>query len=120
MPLTGAAMVEAIATMGGVHPFLAQAGMREYAREVDAKTERMRTALESVGIGEELWADADDVHGRLLGLDRRQRAFVDDEMLRFVEKFAAQRKMEACAERTEFVLSKLGDGGQYYLWPVNS
>lgn len=119
MPRTGATMIEAIATMGSVHPFLARAGMREYARGTDAKTERMRAALESAGIGEDLWADAEDVHRRITQLDDARRAFVEGEMRRFVEKFATQRAMGACAERTEFVLSKLGDGGRYYLWPVS-
>jgi GNAT superfamily N-acetyltransferase len=116
MPLTGAAMVEAIATMGSVHPFFLRAGMREYVRGVDAKTERMRAALEATGIGQESWADAEAVHQRIKGLDRPKRLFVEREMQCFLEKFATQRKMAESTERTEFVLSKLGDGGRYYLW----
>lgn len=116
MPLTGSPMIEAIAAMGGVHPFLAKAGMREYVRGTDAKTERMRAALETVGIGEEAWADLETVQQKLKQLDKRRQHFVEAELARFVEKFATQRKMNASVERTEFVLSKLGDGGRYYLW----
>lgn len=116
MPLTGAAMIEAIATMGSVHPFFARAGMREYVRPTDAKTERIRAALETVGIGEDVWADADAVQTMLEKLDRQRRRFVEEEMGRFAEKFTAQRKMRASAERTEFVLSRLGGEGRYYLW----
>ncbi|MCE5185449.1 MAG: hypothetical protein LLF76_04925 [Planctomycetaceae bacterium] len=116
MPLTGAAMIEAAAVMGRVHPFLARAGMTEYAMEPDVKTERMRTALETVEIGEHLWNDAAKVHACIERLDADKRTFMEEQMRAFVQKFATQRNLPHSPRRTEFVLSKLGDPGRYYLW----
>lgn len=41
--------VEALAAMGRVHPFFAQAGMTAYDRPADAKTVRLIAALEAAG-----------------------------------------------------------------------
>jgi GNAT superfamily N-acetyltransferase len=116
MPMTGAEMVEAIAAMGQVHPFFSRAGMTEYTPGPDAKTARMQAALETVGIGEELWADLEAVQSAIHELDEPAKAFIERETRRFLEKFATQRNMEPSKERTEFVLSKLAGPGRYYLW----
>lgn len=116
MPMTGAAMVEAIAVMGQVHPFFTHAGMTEYKQPPDAKTERMRAALETVGLGEHVWIDAAAVHKRIETLDKQRRALVETEMRNFLQKFATQRNMPHSLDRTEFVLSKLAAPGRYYLW----
>lgn len=50
MPKTGAALVEAISVMGKAHPFFERAGMMQFRRPPDVKTERMKAALETIGI----------------------------------------------------------------------
>lgn len=116
MPMTGSPMVEAIAAMGLVHPFFARAGMTQYTPPLDAKTQRLQAALESVGIGEDMWADAEAVHGRIEALRPAMKDLIERETRRFLQKFASQRQMEHGLDRTEFVLSKLAGPGRYYLW----
>ena len=116
MPLTGAAMVEACSVMGGFHPFFRRAGMLEFIPSPDVKTERMTVALETVGIDERLWGDTEQVHLQIESLDVPRRSFIEKQISDFLQKFARQRNMPHSIERTDFVLSKLGDPGRYYLW----
>jgi hypothetical protein len=116
MPLTGAAMVEAVSVMGRDHPFLERAGMRAFGRRPDAKTERMATALETVGIGKHPWNDSKTLQTKIERLDPPRRIFIDREMDHFCQKFTNRRGMSDSPERTDFVLSKLTASGAYYLW----
>lgn len=116
MPLTGAPLVEACSVMGGFHPFFKRAGMLEFIPSPDVKTERMSVALETVGIDQRLWADAEQVHRRIDSLDAPRRQFIEKQMSDFLQKFARQRTLPHGLERTDFILSKLGDPGRYYLW----
>ncbi len=116
MPKIGAAMIESMSVMGQFHPFFERAGMRAFTPVPDIKTERMAAALETVGIDENLWADSQTVHEKIRQLPTEQRDFLEQETGRFLQKFASQRNMKHCLERTDFVLSKLGDPGRYYAW----
>jgi len=116
MPLTGAVMVEAVSVMGRAHPFFQRAGMKAFAPQPDAKTERMTTALEAIGIGEHWWHDSDAVHKQIEQLDHPLRTFIDSEMDRFSQKFTNRRGMLHSLRRTGFILSKLAAQGAYYLW----
>lgn len=116
MPQTGAAMVEAAGVMGCFHPFFKRAGMLEFRQPPDVKAERMRTALETVDINRHLWIDTDNVHQRIDALDPQARRFIEKQMLDFLQKFARRRNMPHSLDRTDFLLSKLGDPGNYYLW----
>lgn len=116
MPLTGAAMVEASSVMGMLHPFFERAGMIRFRQMPDVKTERMTAALETVGITEQLWVDAEQVHERIESLETPAREFIEKQMRDFLQKFAGQRNMPHSLKRTDFVLSKLGHRGHYYLW----
>ncbi|MEN8126625.1 MAG: GNAT family N-acetyltransferase [Planctomycetota bacterium] len=119
MPLTGAAMVEAVSVMGRVHPFFERAGMQAFGPSPEAKTERMAAALEAVGLGKQLWHDSEAVHAKIKQLGFPQRTFIDSEMARFCQKFTNRRKAGHCIERTGFVLSKLAAAGAYYLWQAD-
>ena len=116
MPMTGAAMIEASSIMGTVHPFFKRAGMHPFRQMPDVKTERMQTALETVGIDESLWIDTDRVHEQIELLEPPAREFIEKQMQDFLQKFARQRNMSHSIDRTDFILSKLGDPGNYYLW----
>ena len=116
LPMTGAAMVEAVSMMGRSHPFLKQAGMTEYSPPPDAKTERMRTALEAVGLTEALTRDSMSVHAMIEQLKPDMRMFIQDEMTRFCQKFTNRRNDPNDLQRTDFVLSKLASQPAYYLW----
>lgn len=116
MPLTGAAMVEAVSVMGRAHPFFERAGMRAFAPQPDAKTERMAAALEAVGIGEYSWHDSRTLQTKIEQLNHPLRIFIDREMDRFCQKFTNRRGMRDSPQRTDFVLSRLTASGAYYLW----
>jgi len=116
LPLTGAAMVEAVSVMGRIHPFFKRAGMKAFAPPPDAKTERMKAAMEAVGIDEHHWHDSTAVHRKIEQFDHPLRTFIDSEMERFCQKFTNRRQMGHGHERTSFVLSKLNAHGIYYLW----
>lgn len=116
MPLVGTGMVEAVAVMGKVHPFFKQAGMTEFTPKSDLKTERMTAALETAGIGQNIWPDTERVHHRIDTLDPYLRLFMESEIRAFLQKFGSRRDMPHSVERTEFVLSKLAPPGNYYLW----
>ncbi|MBL7214117.1 MAG: hypothetical protein ISS71_00400 [Phycisphaerae bacterium] len=116
MPLTGAAMVETSSVMGMVHPFFERAGMCRFRQPPDVKTERMQAALETVGIDRTLWIDTDRVHEQIESLDTPHRGFIEKQIQDFLQKFQSQRNLLHTLERTDFVLSKLGPPGHYYLW----
>lgn len=116
MAFVDVAMIEATSIMGRFHPFFKRAGMQEFSPAPDVKTERMAAAMETVGIDENLWTDAEQVHGRIDSLDASHRAFIEQQIDRFLQKFASQRNMGHSLKRTDFVLSKLTPPGNYYLW----
>ena len=116
MPLTGASMVEAASVMGMVHPFFERAGMTRFRQPPDVKTERMKAALETVGIDESLWIDTEVVYLRIAALRSPHREFIEKQIQDFLQKFTRQRHMPHSLDRTDFVLSKLGHRGHYYLW----
>ncbi|MHC4551887.1 MAG: hypothetical protein ACYSUT_03850 [Planctomycetota bacterium] len=111
-----AAMVEASAVMGHCHPFFRKAGMRQWAPAPSVKTERMMTALETVGIDRKHWIDSEAVHGMIETLDKDRRTFIEQQINAFLQKFPTQRNMEHSLGRTDFVLSKLGEPANYYTW----
>ena len=94
--------------------------MRAFAPRPDAKTERMKTALETVGIDEDSWSDSTAVHRKIAPFHGQSRIFIDREMGRFCQKFTNRRGMPNSPKRTGFVLSKLAAAGAYYLWDNNS
>jgi hypothetical protein len=56
------------------------------------------------------------IDDHLQALDTGQRALIDSEMRRFLEKFTSQRNRPDSLERTGFVLSRLTARPVYYLW----
>jgi hypothetical protein len=116
LPLTGTAMVEAVSMMGRSHPFLERAGMTAFESPPDAKTERMKAALETAGLTGAFNKDSESLHAMIELLQPNLRAFVQDEMARFCQKFTNRRNLPHSPERTDFVLSKLSHRPAYYLW----
>ena len=116
MDKVGVPMIEAMSVMSKTHPFLKRAGMTEYVPSPEPKTEKMRAALETIGIDESLWADSHRVHKQIELLDRARGSFIEQSIGAFLQKFQSQRNMPHSFERTDFVLSKLCDTGNYYLW----
>ncbi|MHC4881353.1 MAG: hypothetical protein ACYTFX_10795 [Planctomycetota bacterium] len=116
LPLTGAAMVEAVSMMGRSHPFLRRAGMTVFESPPDAKTERMQAALDAAGLTGTREQDSESVHAAIERLRPDLRAFVKEEMAGFCQKFTNRRNEAHAPERTDFILSKLSHRPAYYLW----
>lgn len=116
LPLVDTGLVETISVMGMAHPFFERAGMRAFRQAPSVKTERMRTAMETVGIDEGLWIDPQATHERIDALESAQRTFIEKQIQDFLQKFARQRHLPHSLDRTDFVLGKLGHPGHYYLW----
>ena len=72
MPLTEAAMIEATSVRAQAQTFFERAGMRRYPRVSDMKTDRIKAALETVGIGENLRVDTEKAHNHLSALPAPQ------------------------------------------------
>lgn len=116
LPRVDAAMVEASAVMGHCHPFFRKGGMQQWDAPLSVKTERMMAALETVGIDRTGWIDSEAVHDRIEHLDEVKREFIERQIEAFLQKFGDRRTMTHSLQRTDFVLSKLGDPGCYYTW----
>ena len=112
----GAAMVEAMAVMGQVHPFFERAGMRAFAPTPDAAREHLQRVLAEAGIDESLWIDPPAAEARLAGLAGRSREVVETAMRLFLNRFGRRRTMAQGLERTAFILSCLGEAPRYYAW----
>ncbi len=112
----GVPIIEALATMGHVHPFFERAGMRAFCAPPTRHVTQMAAALEVVGLGPRWWVDPVAIHRRIGRLDTRQRAFLDEQMKRFCAAYGTRRHMSAGPERTAYVLSRLSERPVYYVW----
>lgn len=112
----GVPIIEALATMGHVHPFFERAGMRAFCAPPTRHVAQMAAALEAVGVGSRWWVDPAAVHRRIGRLDMRERAFLDEQMKRFCAAYGMRRHMSAGPERTAYVLSRLSERPVYYVW----
>ncbi len=116
MELAGVAIVESMAAMGGVNPFLEKAGMKAYRGKTSRRCVQLAEALGVVGVGEEMFVDPGAVEGRLACLEGESSAFIEREIGRFLQAYGKRKFMSAGIERTRFVLSKLGGRPTYYIW----
>jgi len=112
----GVPIIEALATMGHVHPFFERAGMRAFCAPPTRHVAQMAAALEAVDLGSRWWVDPAAVHRRFGRLDTRERAFLDEQMKRFCAAYGTRRHMLAGPERTAYVLSRLSERPVYYVW----
>ena len=112
----GVSMIESLAVMGKVNPFFERAGMVRFDPPADADVERMKQALEMIGVDEPMWIDPDLVYERIECLADSERAFIESEIDRFLQRYGKRRFMEQGVERIEYVLGKLGDRPSYFVW----
>jgi len=112
----GAAMVEATAVMGAVHPFFERAGMRAFAPVPDAAREHLQRVLAEAGIDESLWIDPPAVQTQLDALTEPSREVVETAMRLFLNRFGRRRTMGRGLERTAFILRYLDQTPRYYAW----
>ncbi|MHC4132311.1 MAG: hypothetical protein ACYSSP_05230 [Planctomycetota bacterium] len=116
MPLAGAAMVEALAVMGFLHPFFEKAGMKAYHGPEARRCVQVKEALSFVGIEKEELIDAEAVHKKIESLGKEARDFIEGQMREFLRGYGKRRVESFGYDRTRFILSKIDFRPVYYLW----
>lgn len=116
MPRLDVAIVEAMAVMGRVNPFLERAGMTAYRPSVPVRSVRLTEAFSSVGIEEKQLVDPTAVQRSIDQLDASQARFIELEIRRFLQSYSRRRDMPPGLTRTRYVLSRLTARPVYYIW----
>ena len=116
MPRTGVPIIEAMAVMGLVNPFLERAGMAAYRAKEPARCVQLIEALSMVGIEKDELLDPQKVQERLDDLEAAKAEFIETQITSFLERYRERRKAWSGLERTRFVISKLTFRPVYYIW----
>jgi hypothetical protein len=116
MPEMGVPIIEGIAVMGLVNPFLEKAGMKAYVAKMSARCAQLLEAFSMVGIGENLLISPQKVQQKLDQLRSPKAKFIELQIKLFLKSYGKRRNSQAGLERTRFVLSKLGARPVYYIW----
>jgi GNAT superfamily N-acetyltransferase len=124
LPRVGTPYVEALAAMGRVHPFFEQAGMTAYASPAPAGSERLRSALEAVGLGRCARRSAEALEAALETLAPAGRKLAEREIERWARSYlAAKNHRTRRPERRrmlDLVARHLDSAPVYYLWRSKS
>ncbi len=116
MPIMNFPIIEAVAVMGIVNPFLEKAGMKAYKAPEKTANIRLKEALSAVGIEQEFWIDPVTVQERIERLPHKLAKFIEAEFRLFLQSYADRRYSRPSLKRTTFVLNKLTDRAVYYIW----
>jgi hypothetical protein len=116
MPKMNVPIIEAVAVMGRINPFLEKAGMRPYTAKPPQRTVRFNEALNLIGIKDRDLVDPRQLHRKLSALGADQAEFIEHEIKQFLKGYGARRNMPPGLERTRYFLSKLNAGPVYYIW----
>ena len=116
MPRLNTAVIEAVTAMGKINPFFEKAGMTAYRAKPADRNVRFIEALGMVGIDENLFIDPQEVQRKLDNLSKAERAFIEREMMTFLQAYGKRKHMADGIERTRFVLSKITARPVYYIW----
>jgi len=116
MPEMGVPIIEGIAVMGLVNPFLEKAGMKAYVAKMPARCVRLIEAFSMVAIEKDVLISPQKVQQKLDQLQRPEAEFIELQINRFLQSYGKRRYMQAGLERTRFVLSKLTARPVYYIW----
>lgn len=109
-------IVEALAVMGAVNGFFEKAGMKAYKGGESRRCAQMKEALGVVGITDDEFADAELVNEKLDKLPEQQKAFVENQIYQFIDRYGKKELVNNSIARMRFVLSKLTDRAIYYIW----
>lgn len=116
MPRLNVPIVEALAVMGRVSPFLERAGMKAYEVEIPRRSVQLIEAFSTVEIEQAQLIDAQKVQHRLQQLPAPRAEFIEDQIKCFLQAYSGRRDMAPGPERTRYILSKLTDRPVYYIW----
>ncbi|MEA3226061.1 MAG: hypothetical protein U9Q07_08930 [Planctomycetota bacterium] len=116
MPRLDVPIIEAMAVMGLVNPFLERAGMKAYRAETPVRSVRLIEAFSTVGIEDKQLIDLQKVQRELDRLGASKARFIELEIRRFLQSYSRCRDMPPGLKRTKYVLSKLTSRPVYYIW----
>ena len=116
MPEMNVSIIEAMAVMGRVNPFLEKAGMRPYASNLPERFAQLTEALSMIGIEEKDLIDPQKVQRKLTRLTHTETGFIECEIKRFLKGYGSRRNMPPGLERTRYILSRLTARPVYYIW----
>jgi hypothetical protein len=116
MPKINVPIIEAMAVMGLVNPFLEKAGMRAFKPKIQERCVRLVEALSMVGIESKELIDPRKVQIELDRLPTEKAEFIEREIYRFLQSYGSHRYSQTGLERTRYVLSKLTARPLYYIW----
>jgi hypothetical protein len=116
MPKINVPIIEAMAVMGLVNPFLEKAGMRAFKPKIQERCVRLVEALSMVGIESKGLIDPQRVQGKLDRLPVPSAEFIELEIYRFLQSYGSHRYSRPGLKRTRYILSKLTARPVYYIW----
>jgi GNAT superfamily N-acetyltransferase len=116
MPLLDVPLIEALAVMPRVNPFLERAGLKCFEPQTRPEQVELLAALAAAGIGERLLIDPASLQQRLDQLAPAVGAVVETRIRRFLKSHGRRRTMPAGLERTRYLLSVLMHRPAYYIW----
>ncbi|MHC4309746.1 MAG: hypothetical protein ACYSSN_07360 [Planctomycetota bacterium] len=116
MPKMNVPIIEAVAVMGRINPFLEKAGMRPFTSKPSQRFAQFIEALSIIGIEDKYLIDPQKVQRRLSRLNDENNEFIEREIKRFLKGYGRCRNMPPGLERTRFILSRLNAKPVYYVW----
>jgi hypothetical protein len=116
MPKMNVPIIEAVAVMGRINPFLEKAGMRPFTSKPSQRFAQFIEALSMIGIEDKDLIDPEKVQRRLSRLNDEKNEFIEREIKRFLKSYGRRRNMSPGLERTRFILSRLNAMPVYYIW----
>jgi len=116
MPQMNVPIIEAVAVMGKVNPFLEKAGMTAYPARRPARTVQLIEALSLLGIESEQLIEPQEVQPKLDRLSPAETEFIERAIRRFLKSHGRRRDMAPGLERTRYILARLTTRPTYYIW----
>jgi hypothetical protein len=116
MPRLNVPIIEAVAVMGLVNPFLEKAGMTAYPSKQPARTVQLIEAFSLLGIEAEQLIEPQKVQRKLDHLSPAKSEFIERAIKRFLKSHGRRRDMSPGLERTRYILSRLTARPTYYIW----
>ncbi|MFH1717134.1 MAG: hypothetical protein ABIF19_07270 [Planctomycetota bacterium] len=116
MPELNVPIVEAVAVMGLVNPFLERAGMKAYTAPLHAGSVRLIEALSMIGIETDQLIDPRSVQRTIDQLSPEKSQFLERQIRYFLRSHGRRRDMSPGLERTRYILTRLTARPTYYIW----
>ena len=116
MPQLNVPIIEAVAVMGRVNPFLEKAGMKAYEAKPHVASIQLAEAFSLLGMENAELVDAQKVQQKLDGLTNAQAEFLERCIAQFLKSHGRRRDMPPGLERTRYILTTLTARPTYYIW----